>query len=81
MSPFLFWDAWELIRKGQLLFLLERHMATLINKVTEQKVEGVDAAHFLANVEDAANWVEQKDGEVAPAAKKPKAKPVEPEAE
>jgi hypothetical protein len=48
-------------------------------------VEGVDAAHFLANIEDPANWVEHKaegDAEAAPAPKKGKAaKSAEPEAE
>lgn len=42
-------------------------MANLINKITEQIVEGVDAAHFLANIENAAHWVEHVVGEAVDA--------------
>lgn len=38
-------------------------MANLINRITQQIVEGVDAEHFLSNVEDAAHWVEHAFGE------------------
>lgn len=42
-------------------------MANLINRITQQIVEGVDANYFLAEIADAAHWVEHKVGEAVEA--------------